>query len=76
MQARDEMYRCLDFSTTKRYVSQFSVQADINYFRENIREVVLGKFNNRSALLNVVNQCFQLSIVTAQGYGIAKDILL
>ena len=76
MQARDETYRCLDFSSTKRFVSQFSVQAYINYSGGNIREVVLGKFNERLALSNVVHQCPQLSILKAHGFCIAKGVLL
>ena len=75
MQARDDTYHCLDFSTTKRFVSRFSVQAYINSSRKNVREVLLGKFNGRSGLSNIVNQCPQLSLLTAQGYGIPKDVL-
>ena len=76
MQARDETYRCLDFSTTKRFVSRFSVQAYINYSGGNVREVVLGKFSDRSALSNVIHQCPKLSILRAQDFCITTDVLL
>ena len=76
MQARDEMYRCLDFSTTKRFVSRFSLEAYINYSGGNVREVVSGKFSHRLALSKVIRQCPKLSILRAQDFSITTDVLL
>ena len=76
MQARDETYRCLDFSTTKRLVSQFSLEAYINYFGENVREVVLGKFSDRLAFSKVIHHCPKLSILRAAEFFITTDVLL
>ena len=76
MQARDETYRCLDFSTTKIFVSRFSLQAYINYSGGNVREVVLGKFSDRSAFSKVIHHCPKLSILRATEFSIPTDMLL
>ena len=76
MQARDETYRCLDFSTTKRFVPGFSLQAYIKYSGGNVREVVLGKFSNMWALSKVIHHCPKLSILRADLFSITTDVLL
>ena len=76
MQARDETYRCLDFSTTNRFVPAFSLQAYIKYSGGNVREVVLGKFSDGWALSKVIHCCPNLSILRADVFSTTADVLL
>ena len=75
IQARPDTYKQLDFSTTQRYVSKFSLNAYINRSAGNVQEAVLGKYNDKSALFTIVNKCPRLSILKTHNNFISSNTI-